>query len=55
MGDPTFSTVESLANGKKLYLVCNYRYELRNGDNELLYWSLYLKDIENFLRNYKNA
>jgi len=52
MGDPIFSTVESLANGKKLYLVCNYRYELRNDNNELLYWSLYLKDIENFLRNY---
>ena len=52
MGDPTFSTIESLANGKKLYLVCNYRYELRNGDNELLYWSYYLKDVENFLRNY---
>lgn len=52
MGDPTFSTVENLANGKKLYLSCNYRYELYNDDNELLYWSLYLKDIENFLRKY---
>lgn len=52
MDEPIFSSVEHLANGKKLYLVCNYRYELYNCDNELLYWSLYLKDIENFLRKY---
>lgn len=50
--DETFETIEHIANGKKLYLVCNYRYELHNSDYELLYWSYYLKDISNFLRNY---
>lgn len=52
MDDPIFSTVEHLANGKKLYLIGGDRYDLYNGDHELLYWSYYLKDIENFLRNY---
>lgn len=54
MDDPTFSTVEHLANGKKLYLVGGDRYELYNGDHELLYWSYYLSDIQKFLESYKS-
>lgn len=49
--DDTFSVVEQIANGKGLSLVCNYHYELTNG-SEVVYWSYYLKDIANFLRNY---
>lgn len=52
--DDTFSTVEMIANGKGLALVCHYHYELHNGD-EVVYWSYYLHDILKFLRNYKNA
>jgi hypothetical protein len=52
--DETFSTVEHIANGKGLALVCNYRYELTNA-NGVVYWSYYLRDILNFLKEYKNA
>jgi hypothetical protein len=52
--DDTFSTVEMIANGKGLGLVCNYVYELTDGD-KVVYWSYYLHDVLNFLRNYKNA
>lgn len=49
--DDTFSTVEMIANGKGLALVCRYHYELTNGDG-VVYWSYYLYDILKFLRNY---
>lgn len=52
MSDITFSEVEHLANGKRLALVCHYRYELRDGDGIVVFWSHYLEDIENFLRTY---
>ena len=50
--DDNFSTVEMIANGKKLYLVCNGIYQLRDDSGSVLYWSYYLKDISNFLENY---
>lgn len=52
--DETFSTVEHIANGKGLALVCKYHYELTNADG-VVYWSYYLRDILNFLKEYKNA
>jgi hypothetical protein len=52
--DETFSTVEHIANGKGLALVCKYHYELTNGDG-VVYWSYHLIDILNFLKEYKNA
>lgn len=52
--DETFSTVEHIANGKGLALVCKYHYELTNADG-VVYWSYYLSDILNFLKGYKNA
>lgn len=50
--NPTFSDIEHLANGKKLRIVCRYHYELYNPDNEMVFWSYYLEDVENFLRTY---
>lgn len=50
--DPTFSSVEHLANGKKLRLICKYRYELYNADNEMVFWSYYLNEIEKFIGAY---
>ena len=50
--DHTFSTVEMIANGKGLALVCNYYYELIDGE-KVVYWSYYLHDILNFLRTTK--
>jgi len=47
----TFDEVEQLANSKGLALVCNYYYELTNDDKKV-YWSYYLSDIVNFLKDY---
>ena len=52
MSESTFSTVEHLANGKKLRLVCKYRYELYNPDGEMIFWSYYLNEVESFIGAY---
>lgn len=49
--DDTFSTVEMIANGKGLSLVCHYHYELTDGE-KVVYWSYYLRDVLNFLKGY---
>jgi len=51
--DDTFDTVEQIANSKGLALVCNYYYELTNGE-KTIYWSYYLHDVLNFLKDYKS-
>ena len=50
--DETYGSVEQIANGKGLALVCHYHYKLTDGE-KVVYWSYYLRDILNFLKNYK--
>jgi hypothetical protein len=49
--DETFSSVEMIANGKGLSLSCHYGYYLIR-DGQSIYWSYFLRDILDFLRNY---
>jgi len=49
--DETYGSVEQIANGKGLGLSCHYVYYLIK-DGQSIYWSYFLRDILNFLRNY---
>lgn len=49
--DETYGSVEQIANGKGLSLNCRYGYYLMR-DGESVYWSYFLRDILDFLRNY---